>query len=191
MKYLFLSLIALVPLALAQSSNDLPTRYIDYGDCTWYKGSATSKVNCPAGYVGTGACANKGQTRCDDSAFTIECCKLRNSTISGACEEKSADKGRDVQCNSGSAVFGTCSSLDMSRCDHGGNRKCITINCCPTDLPVDYTSCDWYYKGNQGERVQCSRNAGSEQVMTGRCGSETMAQCDGNQVHGIRCCDLV
>ena len=49
---------------------------IDYGNCEWLYGDATQVKNCPDGFIGVGACGNKGQTRCNDKAFGIKCCNL-------------------------------------------------------------------------------------------------------------------
>jgi len=67
---LALVLAAVCACALAED----PSHFIDYTNCVWKYGSANSKVNCDAGYVATGACGNKGQTRCSGSAFGLECC---------------------------------------------------------------------------------------------------------------------
>ena len=191
MKYLVpLALLAVFLLAVPLGSADVPSQYIDYNQCVWKKGSAAEKVQCDDGWVGTGACGNKGQNQCDGKAFALECCKMRNSTITGACHEKSGSKGKNIGCDGETVLFGTCGSLDMSRCNHNGDLKCITLNCCPTSLPVNYGSCGWKWAGSQGQNLQCNRHAGSEQVLRGRCGSETMAACDGSKVHGIYCCDL-
>ena len=49
---------------------------IDYSKCQWLYGSATNTVSCPNGYIGVGACGNKGQNRCGGKAFGIKCCNL-------------------------------------------------------------------------------------------------------------------
>ena len=47
------------------------------------------------------------------------------------CVWHSGSKGDHVECPSGKQVFGTCGSLDMSRCHQGDDRyKCINIQCC-------------------------------------------------------------
>ena len=62
--------------------------------------------------------------------------------------------------------------------------------CCLTDtgLEVDTDSCKWQYSPNQGEHLTCRSEL--NEVMTGRCGSETMAKCDSSKVHGIQCCQI-
>ena len=51
---------------------------INYGDCKWHYGGATSMQYCESGYVGVGACGNKGQSRCNGQAFGIKCCRIVN-----------------------------------------------------------------------------------------------------------------
>jgi len=53
---------------------------INYGMCQWLYGGSTDKVNCPAGYVGVGACGVRGSNACGPNkvAFGIECCKINS-----------------------------------------------------------------------------------------------------------------
>ena len=63
------------------STDDIsPYSDIDYSRCQWLYGSATDKMDCPARYVGVGACGNKGQNRCgpNGKAHGIECCEIKS-----------------------------------------------------------------------------------------------------------------
>ena len=51
---------------------------IDYGNCRWHYGGATSMQYCDPGFVGVGSCGNQGQNRCNGQAFGIKCCRINN-----------------------------------------------------------------------------------------------------------------
>merc|ERR1712141_33932 len=183
-----LALICLFGIAIASpidSSEPEPEQLVNWDDCEWVWGDAKTFKNCKDGYVGVGACGNKGQQRCNNKAFGIHCCKM-NGGAKSSCTRHDGKKGQRIDCPSNTAVFGTCGSLDSSRCDYSGNRYCVTIECCNSSLKVSESGCNWTYGSNQGDQLYCSQSG--NMVLAGRCGSETMAQCDGSKVHGIKCC---
>ena len=55
---------------------------IDYSRCEWIYGDSGNTEWCQQGWVGVGACGNKGQPRCgaSDRAFAIYCCAISDGS---------------------------------------------------------------------------------------------------------------
>ena len=167
---------------------------VDWSRCGWEHGTTKSNEWCPNGYVATGACACKGSKKCDSrSAFSIRCCKLQNCYDGIGrynCHTQGGAKGVNIECPNGQAVFGTCSSLDFSKCPYNGKKVAASVECCDSipSLKLSWTDCHWMYASNSGTHLTCPNG----QVMTGRCGSESFANCkNGRMTSGIKCCKVL
>ena len=156
------------------------------------QGNFGERLDCPSGYVATGACGSGKNYDCGTGTATrLLCCKTTVSSKPMSCISKStANWGENLICPKG--IDGGI-KLVTQYCGSGNNRDCHNkqlnqIQCCEmTNLITSgmSTSCYWEW-GDFGEFKQCKAGY----AMAGACGSGQKRDCEGESAHGIYCCKV-
>ena len=167
-------------------------QFTDVDTCIVLQGGYGERLDCPSGYVGTGACGSGKHYSCGrKTANRLLCCKTTVPSKPLSCNSNStAEWGENLMCPSGQDGR---IKLVTQYCGSGKNRECHNervsqIQCCEiTNLITSdmSTSCSWIW-GDYGEFIQCEAG----HAMAGACGSKQGQECQEKFGHGIYCCKV-
>ena len=155
--------------------------------CYWTQGKYGVNLNCPSGWVGSGACGSGGNADCKKNGnfwvgfwASLKCCHNSNAGNRFHCHTSTGSWGQKLECSSEKSAFGLCGSGRNADC---GNNVWNKLTCCSSRILINSASCYWKY-GTYGTYLECAAG----EVLTGICGSGMNADCPHNSFHGIKCC---